>query len=232
MIAGRDVDRGGTWLGVTNTGKLAAVTNYRQGPERVFPASRGELTINFLQRNGGKSAEKSPEQYLKEIPVEQYGGYNLLVGDLRQNDLWWGSNRAIGKEHKIEPGVHGVSNHFLDSPWPKVTQGKEAINKLLSEKPDEADLIEKLFEVLSKRQRARDSELPNTGIELEWERALSSLFITVDGYGTRSSSVILVRHDGVIKFVERSFGPGGSFVGQVEHQISIASDSRSHDSLF
>jgi uncharacterized protein with NRDE domain len=202
VLAGRDLQAGGTWLGLDRAGRLAAVTNYRQG-EREPPAarSRGRLVSDFL--TGDTSALKHIEQVQSEAGL--YNGFNLIAGDA--GGLFYYSNRE-GRVRSLAPGLYGLSNHLLDTPWPKVATAKSALDVLLN--GGASELTGDLFALLSDRNQPADTLLPSTGVGPEWERLLSSAFIASDGYGTRSSTVVLVARDGNILFVERSFGPGGT----------------------
>jgi uncharacterized protein with NRDE domain len=198
LLAGRDLQAGGTWMGVTRSGRWAAVTNYRDLPsERTGVRSRGELVSEFLR------GHETPEAFLREIAerAAEYNGFNLLVADREQ--LWYFSNRG-DEPRKLGPGVYGLSNHLLDTPWPKVMRGKQALSALLADGPAPAPL----FEILVDADPAPEAELPDTGVGQEWERALSSLFIATPTYGTRASTVLLIDAGGVATFVERSFAAG------------------------
>jgi uncharacterized protein with NRDE domain len=201
VLAGRDLKAGGTWLGVDPWGRFAAVTNYRQGErETPAPRSRGRLVSDFLTSDIG-----APEHMDRvQSDAGLYNGFNLIVGDAGQ--LFYYSNRE-GPVRMLAPGVYGLSNHLLDTPWPKVAGTKTAFAALV--RAGASDPTAGLFALLSNRDRATDDQLPSTGVGSEWERLLSSAFIASDDYGTRSSSVVLVGRDGGIVFIERSFGPGG-----------------------
>jgi uncharacterized protein with NRDE domain len=202
ILAGRDLKAGGTWLGIDRRGRFAAVTNYRQGRrERPAPRSRGHLVSGFL------TASTGVREYIERAQVDAglYNGFNLIAGDA--GELFYYSNRE-GRARALEPGVYGLSNHLLDTAWPKVTATKSAFGALLSRGADE--LIDGLFGLLSDRNQFADDQLPHTGVGPEWERLLSSAFIASSDYGTRCSTVVLVGQDGGIVFVERNFGPGGT----------------------
>ena len=199
VVAGRDVRAGGTWLGVRRGGRWAAVTNHR-GPLPPDPAarSRGGLVSEFLL------GDVPAAGYVRavEARAQEYNGFNLLVGDA--DDVFWISNRG-GAARRVEPGVHGLSNALLDTPWPKVRRGRAALARLLqagSPRP------EPLLEMLLDRTLAADHELPRTGVGPEHERLLSPAFILSPDYGTRSSSALLLAREGGGLFVERSFVPG------------------------
>ncbi len=201
VLAGRDLKAGGTWLGIDRRGRLAAVTNYRQGQrESPAPRSRGRLVSDFLTMGTG------PREYMERVHSEAglYNGFNLIAGNAA--GLFYYSNRE-GRLRVLAPGVYGLSNHLLDTPWPKVEATKTAFGALLSAGASEP--IAALFALLTNRDRASDDQLPSTGVGREWERLLSSAFIASDDYGTRSSTVVLVGRDGSMIFVERTFGPRG-----------------------
>ncbi len=203
LLAGRDLKAGGTWLGVTRQGCVAAITNYRD-PASLKPGapSRGEMVSGFLRGREG------PEAYLDGLaPVAgRYNGFSLLLGNL--SELFVYSNR--GARFAVEPGVHGMSNHLIDSPWPKVVRGKAALAGLLGEPGGPSP--EALLDLLADRSRPPDRELPDTGVGLEWERILSPLFIESPSYGTRSSTVLIVGRSGQATFVERLFQGGAPWM--------------------
>jgi uncharacterized protein with NRDE domain len=196
VLAGRDLKEGGTWMGINRGGKVAAITNFRDpGSVKTGAPTRGRLVSNFL------TGFESAASYMNKISrsAQKYNGFNLICGD--PQDLIVYSNR--GEIIKLEPGIFGLSNHLLDSPWPKVIKGKKALSEAMNEKG--FDLEEALFKILSDRKMAPKNKLPHTGVELEWERRLSSIFIDSPGYGTRSSSVLLMGKNKWVKFVEKVF---------------------------
>jgi uncharacterized protein with NRDE domain len=196
ILAGRDLERGGTWLGVNRRGSFAAVTNFRDAAaQRKDAPSRGQLVSDFLREGA------SPAGYLKEVAAtsDAYNGFNLIAGDER--GLCYHSNRAPGVRG-LGPGVYGLSNHLLDTPWPKVEKGKRALSALMCE--DEMGR-EALFKILADDARAEDALLPQTGISLEYERALSPVFIATPVYGTRSSTLLLIDSANGITFIERTY---------------------------
>jgi uncharacterized protein with NRDE domain len=182
-------------MAMNTNGKIALVTNYRD-PAHINPKapSRGKLVSDFLSGN------KSPEQYLRELEpaANQYNGFNLLVGQL--DEWWYLSNYKTGIQ-KLEPGIYGLSNHLLDTAWPKVVRGKQNFLRVL----EYDKLPEELFRMLYDEQRAEDQVLPDTGIGLERERALSSMFIKTKGYGTRCSTVLLIDKEDRVQYYERSY---------------------------
>lgn len=213
VLGGRDLLAGGTWLGIDRRGRFAAVTNYRQGErEKSAPRSRGQLVSDFL------IGDTAASEYLERIRENAglYNGFNLLVGDAGR--LVYYSNRQ-GRVRSLAPGVYGLSNHLLDTPWPKVVSTKSALDALLH---GQDELTAELFRLLSNRAQARDDQLPETGVSREWERLLSSAFVAANGYGTRSSTVVLAGRDGHVVFVERSFGPGGSAGSEARFELMVS----------
>ncbi|MFC1825760.1 NRDE family protein [Thermodesulfobacteriota bacterium] len=199
ILAGRDLKRSGAWLGVTRTGRIAAITNYREPFLRLENApSRGLLVSDFL------SGMESPKHYLDNIKTtgHRYNGFNLLIGD--QSGLFYYSNKGHTIQ-KLKPGLYGLSNHLLDTPWPKIEKGKAALGALLDGR-DNIDL-EDVFHILANRSYPPDDQLPDTGVDHDWERVLSPLFITSPSYGTRSSSVVVMERTGGVVFAERTFEP-------------------------
>lgn len=200
VLAGRDLEGNGTWLGVTTTGRLAGVTNFRDPTVHVENGpSRGVLVADFLL------GSRSPADYIESLrpQAHQTNGYNLILGD--GQELCWYSNRGK-REQVLPPGVYGLSNHLLNTPWPKVEKGIAGLRDLLGRqgRPD----VEDYFKLLADPVPFPDQTLPHTGIGREWERLLSPLFISSPDYGTRSSAVILIRRDGHVTFAERTHDPG------------------------
>lgn len=198
IYGGRDLKGGGTWLGVTRDGRFAAVTNYRDPGAPTGARSRGELVADFLR------SKSEAEEYLCQVAArsEEYSGFNLFVGEIgERHEVFYYSNRG-GAVKKLPSGIYGLSNHLLDTPWPKVESGKTRFAELL-----EAGLPanEKLFELLADGSLAADGDLPSTGVPAEIEKALSAIFIRIPGYGTRSSSVLIFESSGVWRLDERVF---------------------------
>jgi uncharacterized protein with NRDE domain len=183
-------------MGVTKTGRFVALTNYRDPSEIIEgKRSRGELVADALKDSG------TAFDYMKKLSKknEQYPGYNLLVGD--QKELYYYSN--IGKEiHKVEPGIYGLSNHLLNTQWPKVKVGVDGLTNIINEKQE--DLTESLLSLLQHSDPAPEHLLPSTGVPLDLERLLSPLFIKSDNYGTRSSTVLLMAEE-ELQLTERVF---------------------------
>lgn len=210
-LAGVDLEGGGTWFGVTRAGRWALVTNYREGvPRDPNAPSRGGLVTRAL-------AERTPPLVCAaNIAADgrRYHGYNLLLGEVA--NAAYTSNRASGAV-ALEAGIHGLSNHLLDTPWPKVVQAKERLIRCLAS--DDVD-VESLFTLLADRNQAEPAALPATGITPEWERLLSSAFIVDTRYGTRCSTVFTLGRDGSARFVERSFDAQGLLTGEIAHQFA------------
>lgn len=199
VLAGRDRVAGGTWMGVTREARWAALTNYRDPDTRTHDApSRGALVANYLR------ATPPPAAYMQRVAAkaDQYNGFNLFVG--RPGALMYYSNRN-GTIRSLSAGVYGLSNHLLDTGWPKVERGRKKLRQQLA-----ADTIEPdaLLDLLHDTTRPADERLPETGIGLAGERLLSPMFIEGDHYGTRSSTVLIVHRSGRVTFVERTFEEG------------------------
>lgn len=215
VIGGRDLEAGGTWLGITRSGRWAAVTNYHDAtaPPRPDAPSRGALVADYLL------GEASPAEYLAglEPGAPEYNGFNLLVGE--PDSVRWFSNRAGNHPlHNINlaPGVYGLSNHLLNTPWPKVVHGRADLQRVLKEgAPPDAVLETLLDETL-----ADEADLPRTGAPKELEKALSARFITTGDYGTRASTVIRLDRSGEALLLERTFRPPAS-VSTVSHEFQI-----------
>jgi uncharacterized protein with NRDE domain len=197
LLAGRDLKAGGTWLGVTRDGRFAAVTNYREarGPA---PRSRGDLVRDYLIGN------QSPEACLQSVQAmqDEFAGFNLLLGD--RKELWWLSNRA-GAPMRLPPGIYGLANHLLDTPWPKVQAAKAALATLCTagEPPPTAALLALLED--RRTYPVEDDAVP--GIDAALARAASAIFIETPRYGTRCSSVLRMAADGRVEFTERRHAP-------------------------
>ncbi|RLL44921.1 NRDE family protein [Oceanobacillus piezotolerans] len=200
ILAGRDLLQMGTWLGITKQGRFAALTNYRDPrlPE-TGRHSRGAIVRDFLSQ----STETGDFLTRLQKHKSDYAGFNLLVGN---SDELVHYNNILDKITKIAPGTHGLSNHTLNTPWPKVTKGRERLSRYF--KDSNSVSADKLFEITADAERAPDHMLPDTGVGIELERMLSPLFITSPEYGTRSSTVLLIDKNNNVTFVERTFEKG------------------------
>ena len=219
LLGGRDLERGGTWLGVTEAGRIAAITNFREPGQRVSDApSRGRLVSDFLR------SHETPQAYLERLATDAapYNGFNLILGD--SQSFYYYSNRGPAPR-ALAPGLYGVSNHLLDTPWPKMAKGKRALAEILAS--DDALHPDAIFRLLADPSRADDAFLPDTGVGLEIERYLSPLFITSPVYGTRSSTVLLADQEGRMTFIERTFTRGSDHWDEAVYELKIR---REHES--
>ena len=203
LIAGRDLQAGGTWLGIGPGGRFAALTNIRAPGQALGSRSRGELPVAFL------SGDRSIETFLQDLHEQRhhYSGFNLLLGDPQQ---LWHFNSHTGNATPLAEGVHGLSNADLNTPWPKLQRAKQALSDGLHEANPQM-----LLKLLADPTGAADAELPQTGIGLTGERLLSSVFIASASYGTRASTALIVNADGSRTLTERTFGSHGSYLGEV-----------------
>ncbi len=206
VLAGRDLEAGGTWLGISRQQRFAALTNYREGGRQLASArSRGALVADFLTGNA------HPAAYLSAVAAHagEYNGFNLLVADEAQ--LGYCTNRGDGRVRWLGPGIHGLSNHLLDTPWPKLASARAAFAAALTTLPAPAAF----FDLLADQEIVADSHLPETGVPVEWERILSAIFVTSENYGTRASTVLIRHRDGQTTLFERSFAVGARAIGEV-----------------
>lgn len=195
VLAGRDLEAGGTWMGITRQGRFAALTNFRDPSRHKTDApSRGRLVADFL------SGAQSIDVYLDGLDRAACNGFNLLLGD--GNKLVAYSNVSGGR-HELPPGIYGLSNALLDTPWPKVSFGKTALEAAVAALPDEAGL----WQLLRDDTTHPDCSLPATGVPLEWERLLSAAFVVSADYGTRSSTVLTCSTGGVVTLDEQTWYP-------------------------
>jgi uncharacterized protein with NRDE domain len=213
VYAGRDLEQGGTWLGIARNARFAAVTNFRRsGPQKPAPRSRGELVSAYLTRSD------DPQTYLNEVRGRggQYNGFSVLAGNLQA--LYFLSNHGDGVA-RVHPGVHGLSNHLLNEPWPKVTRGVAALSSWIDR--SEEDLAPRLFELLADHTPAPDDRAASTGTRARRDRE-SSTFILGKEYGTRASTVIIVHANGDVFFSEDSFGPLGAPLGTTTNRFRLS----------
>ena len=215
VLAGRDLEAGGTWLGVDRRGRLALVTNYRD-PSLPKPAgrTRGELVPSFLR------SDRDAERCVREAAATagDYAGFSLLAMDA--GGLGYAVSQPRAEWRMLEPGIHGLSNRRLDEPWPKLLKTRAAFERELAARtPDAA----RLAAILSDRDVAEDSQLPDTGVGIEWERRLSAAFIVSPDYGTRCTTVVTADRDGIIAVEERSHAPDGGTTGRV--RIAFRADA-------
>ncbi|MFZ0501978.1 MAG: NRDE family protein [Steroidobacteraceae bacterium] len=213
ILAGRDLRAGGTWLGMDPHRRFGVVTNFRDLARAPPQApSRGGLIPDYL---GGTAR---PGDYLTALAPEAaaYGGFNLLLAD--GESLWYASNRGTPFARALSPGIHGLSNERLDTPWPKLLRVRRGFETWLrgGGNADDGDL----FALLADRAPASDEEgLPSTGIAPEWERTLSSPFVLHQSYGTRCSTLVAIEPSGACYLAERRFDPTGACSGQTEYRL-------------
>lgn len=212
LLAGKDLQAGGTWMGITKQGRFAAITNFRDLKNLKPDApSRGYLTLDFLL------SDISPEKYYMKLKpsLNEYNGFNLLVGTI--DELFYFSNMSDGLK-KIEAGIHGISNAVLDTPWPKVEKSKRHLQSLIQQENINAWEV---IAILKDTSIAKDEDLPDTGVGLGLERMLSPVFIKSENYGTRCSSVVMVDSDNNVKFVEKFFFDGIGNFSNKEYKFTI-----------
>ena len=216
VIAGKDLTGGGTWMGITRNGRFAALTNYRDPAESVSdPLSRGMLVRRFLE-----SDQPAPD-YLEAIASQghRYPGFNLLTGS--RDDIWYFSNRDKSGYRKLKPGIHGLSNHLLNTPWPKVVGAKRDLDNLLvsQENLNSGHNINRLLDLMNNREPAPDAQLPDTGVGKQAEKVLSSRFIQapVMNYGTRCTTALLMDKNEHQLMIERTW----SSQGEVEDEVTL-----------
>jgi uncharacterized protein with NRDE domain len=215
LLAGRDLEAGGTWLGLTRGGRFAALTNFRERSRDSREApSRGTLVAEFLL------GREEAASFLDRLRAEgrRFRGFSMVFGTVDR--LFYFSNREQ-RSGPLAPGIYGLSNGPLDSPWPKVSRGKERLRAALA--GPSSQLRAGLFTLLSDRSAAPDSELPDTGVGMEWERLLSPCFVVTPVHGTRCSTVLIITPKGEAYVEERSFGSGGvpGTVEQFEIKLTV-----------
>lgn len=210
VLAGRDLQASGTWLGITRSLRFAALTNFRDAASLVpGTRSRGELTSAFLR------SDTPAKQYLEGVRRQagEFSGFNLFVAD--GTGLYYFSNRD-GEVRQLGPGTYGLSNHLLDTPWPKVAELKPRFDAAI----DQPLELEAIRQLLADRGVAPDAALPDTGVGLERERMLSAAFVLSDVYGTRSTTAVAIGADRTVRFKEWSFGPAGARLGEREYSFT------------
>ena len=206
ILAGRDLRGSGTWMGVARSGRFGIVTNFRdlEAPPAPDAPSRGDLVTRFL------TGATSPKEYLDDLRgrAARYSGFNLLLGGPRA--LYYFTNRD-GQEARLLPaGIYGLSNHWLDSPWPKLLRTRTGLSELVRNDPVQPAA---LFDLLADRAHAETDEIPDTGLPPDWERALSAPFVVHERYGTRCSTLLLVERNGHTTMLERRFNEAGALTG-------------------
>lgn len=221
VLAGRDLDKGGTWLGVTRSGRFAALTNYRGAMPVAGGASRGILASGFLR------GSESPAVFVAALAAEagQFQGFSLLVAD--RDTVCYFSNRddPTASVREVAPGVHGLSNHLLDTPWPKVERGRRTLASALPLEAEERE--QRLLALLSDRDPHADEAIAMGGAPLAFERALAAPFIHAPerDYGTRCSTLLTIAHDGDVRFVECTWDRSGQPAGSARYAFSLDGSS-------
>ena len=215
ILAGRDLKAGGTWLGISRNGRFAALTNFRDPSDKKSDApSRGHLVSRFL------TGEESARDYLVTLceDAPRYQGFNLLAGD--RHSLFYFSSR-IGEILPVPAGVHGLSNHTLNEPWPKVERAKSSLGAALQAKMPEDARQMAIYDFLSDKSKAPDEALPDTGVGRDWERILSPALIITEKYGTRCSTVLSMSSRDEVAFEERSLDRNGAVIGTVAYRFTL-----------
>lgn len=215
ILAGKDEKLGGTWLGITKQGKFAALTNYRDLTNiKQFAPSRGKIVKDFLAEN------QDTLGYLEDLKqsANSFNGFNLITGS--KDQLYHYSNET-NDITEIEPGIHGVSNAVLNTPWPKVETAKSAFEDAI--KGENIDQT-RIFKMLKNSQPYPDNQLPNTGLSKEMEKMVSPIFIKSKNYGTRCSTLLTIRDDGVVTFIEKTYTPvAGTVTSEARFNFKIKS---------
>lgn len=213
LLAGKDLKQGGTWMGITRSGRFAAVTNYRD-PAGAFdaPRSRGDLPMAYL------TGEQAPQAYLEDLAnrADDFAGFNLLVGDCES--LWYFRNSDQSRPRCLRPGIYGLSNAVLDTPWPKVEQGKARLAALLDEPRLSHDA---LAGVVSDRQLADPESLARLGLDGAMDPLLSAQFIVTDTYGTRSRTTLWADVQSGVHWQEESFNSDGAPVHNRREEFTL-----------
>ncbi|MBF0257672.1 MAG: NRDE family protein [Desulfamplus sp.] len=207
IIGGRDLQQGGTWMAFSKKGRFAALTNVRNpASNKPNARSRGDLIPSFLL------SDCDPFHYLEMVKnkMEEYNGFNLLTGDLKQMFFISSTDQNI---IKVQPGIHAISNHTMDTPWVKVEFVKQELRRHLETKSDDPDLSDiepGFYRMMQNKVIAPDEKLPDTGVGIELERGLSPVFVSMQGYGTRSTSVALWDFEGNLTFSETTWSEKGT----------------------
>ena len=210
LLAGRDLEAGGTWLGVTRNGRFATVTNYRETRTPApGAASRGAIVTDFA------FADVTPRAFTKSIDGDRYAGVNVLVSD--GNAMGYVSNRGDGPA-TLAPGIYGLSNAALDTPWSKVVRTRDELRMLAT-----ADVISRgaLMRLLADRSTAAEPEIESDGLPRDLARAITAPFIVSPGYGTRSSTVLTWTHEDEIRIREARFDVTGDTIGESSFEFDV-----------
>jgi uncharacterized protein with NRDE domain len=220
IIGGRDCQAGGAWFAVDTHRRAGIVTSFREfGQRRPLAPSRGTLIPGFLGQPG------PPAGYLRLLETDSpgYAGFNLLLAD--RDSLWYASNRADGFARELPPGIYGLSNEFLDTPWPKLVRVRERFTALLEvdAAAPRPSLADSLFDLLADREMAPLEDLPSGDLPPELARKLSAPFVLDATYGTRCSTVLTISMDDSLRIAERRFDARGEPSGETEHVLNATS---------
>jgi uncharacterized protein with NRDE domain len=212
LLAGQDLEAGGTWLGITRHGALAALTNFRDpGQQKSGAPSRGQLVPQILDRHTSAAARLARLQ----AEARHYNGFNLLWAEDGELKVY---ESVPARTQTLGPGIYGLSNHLLDTPWPKLLQAKSRLDLALGALPEEQPLMA----LLRDHAPAADELLPHTGVSLAWERLLSSAFIRAPDYGTRCSTLLKLSRRGEVHFREQTWDAQGQAAGDVQHSFKVS----------
>lgn len=216
-LGGKDLEAGGSWLLASRAGRLAALTNVRAPNQAAGKLSRGQLVTSAI------ASELTPAAFCEGLDNCAYSGFNLICGAWRERhwQLCYASNRGGAAVRLLKPGLYGLSNAELDTPWPKVASGKAALEALLTAQPTETALRRGLWQLLADHRQAAPCQLPDTGVGQDWEALLSSRFIVSAQYGTRASTLLLCDAHGRIQLFERSFDAAGRCALEQHHTLIL-----------
>lgn len=213
ILGGRDLKQSGTWMAVNKSGKFAAITNFRDiKSAQKTPRSRGLLITDYLD------TDITTKQFTKQLrkKADQYDGFNLIFGEMT-NTLFYYSNRNGQESKPLESGIYALSNHLLNTPWPKVIRGASCFGKIISS--NDKSMQTSLFKLLNDSQKAEEDQLPDTGIDKNFEFLLSSIFIESETYGTRCSSVLILDNKNNLNFTEFTHNTNAALI---ENPISFS----------
>ena len=222
ICAGRDLAQGGTWLGMTRRGRFAALTNFRRGGARAGERSRGDVVLEYLR------SSLAPERYVTQLAgyADQFGGFSVIVGDLEHEPHYFSNQGNVTQ--RLAPGIYGLSNQWLDEPWPKVTRAKQRIGALVGTAARERSAsatqrlsAEDLCDAMDDRDQPLDALLPDTGIGIERERILAPIFIASESYGTRAVTAMLIDAERGALIYERSYGPRGRYLADARCELTL-----------
>lgn len=210
LLAGRDLEAGGSWLAAARHGRFATVTNYRE-TSRAMPGalSRGSLVTGFVLD------DRSPLAWLRALDGGRYAGFSLLVATL--DSLAYASNRG-DPPRELRPGIYGLSNASLDTPWHKVERSKARLARLLERRDTET---EALFSLLADRETTDAENAGNDGLPPPLARAVTAPFIVAEAFGTRCSTLLAVTHDGEVDMEERRYDSAGEETGRSRHAFAV-----------